>query len=160
MVDMTFGKVAGAVDATRTLPRCGVAAGTSVLTLRGAVPVETLVPGDKVITRNGARSLVSVEMAMLETAPVVRISKGVLGKDRPEAEMIVAPAQPILIRDWRARAMTGLDQAVMLAERLADGEYIRTETREDVRLVTLRFETAQVIYAAGLELACEAVVIA
>jgi len=157
MAEMTFAQTAGSIRATDTLPRCGIAAGTSVLTLRGPVAVESVAPGDRLITRNGARKVVSVEIATLAEAEVVRICEGVLGKDRPEVDMVVAPEQPILIRDWRAKAIAGVDQAVMTAKRLADGEYIRIETRTNLRLVTLFFDDEQVIYAAGMELACGAV---
>ena len=159
MVEMTLGLTAGSVSAHDTLPRCGLAAGTTVLTLAGAVPVEFVAPGDKMITRAGARTVIAVEISVVRNARVVRISEGVLGKERPEADMIVSPEQPILIRDWRAKAIAGLDQAVMAAEKLADGEYIKVETMDEVRLVTLQFADAQVIYAAGLELGCEAVIV-
>ena len=156
MVEMTFGLKAGEIRATETMPQFGLAAGTTVLTLAGAVPVEFVAPGDRMITRAGARTVTGVEISVVKNARVVRISEGVLGKDRPEADMIVAPTQPILIRDWRAKAIAGLDQAVITAEKLADGEYIKVEVLDEVRLVTLKFADAQVIYAAGLELGCEA----
>ena len=155
MVKMTVGLNAGGIRATDTMPRCGLAAGTSVLTLSGSMPVEFVAPGDRMITRNGARTVTGVEISVVRNARVVRISEGVLGKDRPEADMIVSPDQAILIRDWRAKAIAGLNQAVMPAEKLADGEYIKIEVLDEVRLVTLQFADAQVIYAAGLELGCE-----
>jgi hypothetical protein len=156
MVEMTFGLTAGEIRSAETMPRFGLAAGTTVLTLSGAVPVEFVAPGDKMITRAGARTVTGVKISVVKNARVVRISEGVLGKDRPEADMIVAPSQSILIRDWRAKAIAGLDQAVIAAEKLADGEYIKVEVMDEVRLVTLEFADAQVIYAAGLELCCEA----
>lgn len=156
MIEMSIANTAGPICSTHTMPRCGIAAGTPVLTMRGTVAVETLAPGDRMITRNGARTVTAIEFATLSEAEVVRISMGVLGAERPEADMIVAPGQPILIRDWRAKAIAGVDQAVMTAARLADGEYISMQTVHDLRLVTVRFADEQVIYAAGLELACEA----
>ncbi len=154
MADMALGTAAGRVTAGTRMPTCGLAAGTPVLTLMGAMPVEFLAPGDRVITRAGARIVTAVEIAVVKDAPMIRVSEGVLGKDRPQADMLVTPSQPILIRDWRARALTGVDQAVMTAERLVDGDYIRPETVAEARIVTLRFAEAQVIYAAGLELGC------
>ncbi len=155
MVEMTLGTNAGEILAKTSMPRCGLAAGTTVLTLMGAVPVEFIAPGDRVITRNGARTVTAVDISVVKNARVVRISEGVLGKDRPEADMLVSPDQPILIRDWRAKALAGATQAIVSAEKLADGEYIKVETLAEARLVTLRFATAEVIYAAGLELGCE-----
>lgn len=158
MAELSLGPSAGTVDASTDMPVCGIAAGTVVLTLSGAMPVEFVAPGDRVITRAGARTVTAVEIAVVPQAQVIRISAGVLGKDRPEADVIVTPRQPLLIRDWRAKALTGVDQAVMRADRLIDGDYIRTETVAEARLVTLRFADPQVIFAAGLELCCEAAI--
>lgn len=157
MAELSFGPSAGSVDAGTVMPDCGISAGTQILTLSGAKPVEFIAPGDRVITRAGARTVTGVEIAVVKNAHVIRISAGVLGKDRPEADMVVPPTQPLLIRDWRARALTGVDQAVMLAGRLVDGDYIRAEIVAEARLVTLRFAEPQVIYAGGLELGCDPV---
>lgn len=156
MAELCLGSSAGTVEASTRMPVCGLAAGTPILTLSGAMPVEFVAPGDRVITRAGARTVTGVEIAVVAQAQVIRISASVLGKDRPEADMIVTPGQPLLIRDWRAKALTGAGQAVMRADRLVDGDYIRSETLAEARLVTLRFADSQVIYAAGLELCCEA----
>lgn len=159
MLDMSFGTLAGTISASRSMPRFGIAAGTPVLTLMGVQPVEFIAPGDRVITRNGARTVRAVEISEIDLARVVRVSEGVLGKDRPEADIHVTPEQAILIRDWRAKALAGATQAVVPAEKLADGEYIRVETQDSIRVVTLRFDEPEVIYAAGLELPCEAVLV-
>lgn len=132
----------------------GLAMGTPVQCLDGMIPVEYLHPGDRVITRLGARKLMAFEVTLLKNAHVVRIAHGVLGKDRPAEDMILTPEQPILIRDWRAKALTGAEVALIPAARLVDGEYIRAEVMAELRLYTLRFEEDVVIYAGDLELAC------
>lgn len=133
-----------------------IALGTPVLTLDGALPVEFLNIGDRVLTRAGVRRLHSIEITVVKTARVIRIAQDTLGVDRPEADLIVTPDQPILIRDWRAKALYGTDAAMVPAARLADGEYIRSEVLAEVRLFTLHFAEDAVIYAGGLELACPA----
>lgn len=157
MLDMTLDIAASAPLRSDAMPRCGLVAGSPVLTLSGVQPVEAISPGDRVITRNGARTVLAVEVSVLAHNRVVRISEGVLGKDRPEADVLVAPGQPILIRDWRAKALAGADQAVMAAQRLCDGAYIRAEELDEIRIVSLRFAAPEVIYSAGLELGCDAV---
>ena len=132
----------------------GLAMGTPVLSLDGMMPVEYLHPGDRVITRSGALRLMAIEMTLVQNARVVRIAHGVLGKDRPSEDMIVTPDQPILIRDWRAKAMTGSSVALIAAAHLVDGEYIRTEVMPELRLYSLRLEEDVVIYAGDLELFC------
>ena len=132
----------------------GLACGTTVLTLDGILPVEFLSPGDRIITRDGALRLASIEVTVVQNARVIRISEGTLGIDRPEGDMIVSPDQPIMIRDWRAKAMFGTQAAMVPAARLVDGAYIRAEILPQVRFYTLRFANNAVIYAGGLELAC------
>ena len=132
----------------------GLAAGTPVLTLDGVLPVEFLTPGDRIITRDGARRLLSVEVTLVQNARVIRITEGTLGNDQPDGDVIVSPDQPILIRDWRAKALCGTASALIPAAKLVDGEYIRAEIIADMRFFTLRFATDAVVYAAGLELAC------
>jgi hypothetical protein len=156
MLDMTFDITASAPAQAASMPRCGLVAGSPVLTLSGEKPVELISPGDRVITRNGARAVLAVEVTVLPKDRVVRISEGVLGKDRPEVDVLVAPGQPILIRDWRAKALAGVTQAVVAAQKLCDGEYIRSEEQDGIRVFSLRFAGPEVIYAAGLELGCDA----
>lgn len=136
----------------------GIIAGATVLTLDGDLPVQFLAPGDRVITRSGARTLRAIEVVILTDAPMIRISASALGHDRPVDDMFVAPDQPILIRDWRAKALYGAQTAMVPASQLADGDYIRAELVTEARLFTLYFDADVVIYAGGLELACGAMV--
>ena len=122
--------------------RSGLAAGTPVLTLAGPVVVERLAAGDRIVTRDGVRRLAGVQR--VESA---------IGVDQPEADMLMTADMQILIRDWRAKALRGCDQAVIAADRLIDGEYIRREPEARAVLFQLEFDAPVVIYAGGLELA-------
>jgi hypothetical protein len=135
-----------------------VVTGTPILTLNGELPVEMLQPGDRILTRAGARRLKQVEVTVVRNARVIRISQDTLGVDCPTEDLTVSAGQAILIRDWRAKAMFGKPQAMVPAARLADGAYIRAETLAEARFFSLSFEEDAVIYAGGLELACLALV--
>jgi hypothetical protein len=124
------------------------------MTLRGAVPVETLQPGDRVVTRAGALRLERVALRLEERPRLVRVAASALAPERPEADIVLAADQPILVRDWRAPALAGQPQALMPAGRLADGDHIRPEQPHEARIYTLHFAVPAVIYAHGLELAC------
>jgi Hint domain len=137
----------------------GFTEGSEVLTLSGIKSVEALSPGDRVVTRGGTRVLRSVTHRRVENPELVRVSASALGHDRPEADIVIAADQPILLRDWRARALAGEDRALVAAGRLADGEYIRHEACSEARLYTLHFDGPAVIYAQGLELACATVAV-
>ncbi|MCU0828527.1 MAG: Hint domain-containing protein [Tabrizicola sp.] len=136
----------------------GVLEGTQVSTLDGFLPVEYLQPGDRIVTRSGARKLKAVSVLRRRAMTLIRIRASVLGHDRPETDVLVAPAQCVMVRDWRARALYRQDVAAIPAERLEDGEFVVRELHSHVRLFTLRFDDDEVIYADGLELACPAVV--
>ncbi|WP_309665940.1 Hint domain-containing protein [Tabrizicola sp.] len=133
----------------------GVLAGTHVQTLDGLLPVEFLEPGDRIVTRTGAVRLVAISSSVHKDATLVRICASSLGYDRPEVDLLVAPGQQIMIRDWRAKVLYGAEVAAVAASRLMDGDFVRAERLPFARLFTLRFESAQVIFAEGLELACD-----
>ncbi|MEZ5716369.1 MAG: hypothetical protein R3D85_15150 [Paracoccaceae bacterium] len=68
--------------------------------------------------------------------------------------MILPAAQPVLLRDWRARALFGQDQALCPVGRLVDGEFIRTAGRRRLDLIRLGFQSQHILYVDGMELAC------
>ncbi|MFP5479207.1 MAG: Hint domain-containing protein [Alphaproteobacteria bacterium] len=134
----------------------GLLQGTLVRTLDGVLPVEFLEPGDRVVTRAGARRLGSISVSRRRGLPMVRFPASTLGHDRPEQDLFLAPGTPVVIRDWRARAIYGTPVAVLPAERLADGDLVRLEILAEARIFTLRFAEDEVIWAEGLEIACPA----
>ena len=133
----------------------GMLAGTVVMTLEGALPVDYLSPGDRLLTRSGMRRLSRIEISVVRNARLVKITHDSLGVGKPQDDVTVSAAMGILVRDWRAKALFGAAQAVIPAARLADGEYIKAEIVAEARLYTLVFDEPAVIYASGLELACE-----
>jgi hypothetical protein len=134
----------------------GILAGSLVRTLDGILPVEYLEPGDRVITRSGARRVGSISVSRRRMLRMIRITASTQGHDRPEHDLLLAPGQPVVIRDWRAKAIFGQPVAIVPAERLADGQFVLAETLPEAVLFTLRFAEDEVIWAEGLEIACPA----
>ena len=131
----------------------GLAPGTQILTMDGAIPVEFLNPGDRIITRRGVRKLKAVMRHNLpEGTPRVRISADALG-GKPSSEITLMPGQRVLVRDWRAKALWGKDIAAVPAVRLVDGNFITTETGGRQIMLSLYFGAPEIVYADGLELA-------
>jgi hypothetical protein len=130
-------------------------AGTPVLTLQGILPVEHILPQDRVVTRSGAVPVLGVAMTVRRDIPLLQVSARALGHDRPEADILLPAAQTILLRDWRARAMFGADQATVALSRLIDGTHIRHEPAAEVRMIRLTLPRAAVLYAAGIEVVTE-----
>lgn len=131
-----------------------IAPGTPVLTLDGALPVDHLYPGDRLVTRHGARPLLALDRVTLAAGtPIVEIAKNALG-GRPERDLWLPAGQRIVIRDWRAKALYGQGQVCIASGQLVDGEFIRLSAlAEDVTAYALRFGRPEVFYADGLELA-------
>ncbi|TDL83601.1 hypothetical protein E2L08_02845 [Palleronia sediminis] len=131
----------------------GLVAGTRVMTSDGMLPVEFLEAGDRIVTRQGLRRLRAVSVVERTAQQVVTIRASVLGHDRPEHPLRVAADQPVVLRDWRARAMFGTDTAVVPARRLVDGDFISETPVARLRSFVLVFDTPQIVYAEGAEVA-------
>lgn len=134
----------------------GLVAGSIVLSANGEVPVETLAPGDGVITRNaGMVPVRTVECAHI-TEEAVGVKADALGPGRPAQNVILPASQPVLVRDWRAKLLHGAAQAVMPVGCLIDEEFITALGRRPISLVRLGFDAPYVIYVDGLELSVPA----
>ncbi|MFA7433943.1 MAG: Hint domain-containing protein [Gemmobacter sp.] len=138
---------------------CGIAAGARIFTLDGALPVEHLAPGDRVVTRAGVAVLRRVTVHPADTAAVVRIAPGALGHDRPGAGLVLGAGQPVAVGDWRAKTLYGQARAMVPVRRLIDGQYIRARAAGGQRLYRLEFDRPQVVYADGVELGCAPVTV-
>ncbi len=162
-------KTDGRVDGTMTVTReraprttvkhnlqSGLCAGTIVLTMKGEVPVEHLQAGDRVITRNSGMAVVKAIAKTDCKTDLVTIKAGSLGTTRPDKDMTLAAATQVLIRDWRAEAIFGKDQALVPAARLIDGEFVSKSSSEtQTVLYNLQFDAEQIIYADGMEIRCK-----
>jgi hypothetical protein len=151
MISLAAGLRADDVGAVASM---AIAPGTPVLTLDGALPVEHLYPGDRLVTRHGARVLEALDRVTLPAGTaIVQIAKNALG-GRPERDLWLPAAQRLVIRDWRAKALYGQAQVCIPAGQLVDGEFIRLSQLEaDVTGFALRFGRPEIFYADGLELA-------
>ena len=138
-------------------PGNALVAGTVVLTLDGALPVEFLTEGDRVITRDSGMAVVKSIRRQRRRTCCVAIKAGSLGNTRPDREAVFAAAQEVLIRDWRAEALFGASQALVPIARLIDGEFVRDLGEVDVETIELIFDTPHILYADGLEVASTSV---
>ncbi|MBD3787361.1 MAG: Hint domain-containing protein [Sphingomonadales bacterium] len=154
------GRDAGAEPGIRQTIQCvrmnvaaetGLAQGTRVLTLDGALPVEYLSPSDRVVTRGGMRLLRAVQVTQAR-GPLLRVAAGTLGHDRPEKPLLVGARAQVLLRGWRAQAMFGQREALVGLARLVDGVNVCRVAGEGRRLFTLHFDMAEVLYAEGVEI--------
>ncbi len=153
--DSTSRPGAQAVRAPLAKDATGLTLGTSIYTLDGCLPIEYLVPGDRIITRDaGAVTLRAVHHRRIITTPVL-VSVGSLGFDRPEETVAMLPAQAILVRDWRAQALFGAERALVPIRRLIDKQFIRWDCApRTLDTFALDFGAEHIAYADGVEVLC------
>jgi hypothetical protein len=87
-------------------------------------------------------------------AKAISFKAGSLGHTRPDQDLVLPAEQLVLLRDWRANAMFGVDQAMVRADALVDDEFICNLGLQKMLLHQLVFDAPHVIYAGGLELSC------
>ena len=133
----------------------GFVLGSNILTLDGELPVEFLSVGDRIITRDAGMVVLRHVKVIDVECPMVWIMGGSLGHDKPEDETYLLASQKVLVRDWRAKALTQQKQALVLAESLVDGEFIRLVGHQRITIFQLVFDASHIVYVDGLELACE-----
>ncbi|SLN45145.1 hypothetical protein TRL7639_02432 [Falsiruegeria litorea R37] len=133
----------------------GFLSGTILLTQDGEMPVEFISAGDKIITRDAGFVKVQGVTRGLLTTRAISFAAGSLGDTRPDQDLILPAGQPVLIRDWRAKAMFGAPQAMVRADALLDGEFIRDLGEQEMELFQLRFDSSHILYAGGLELGAQ-----
>jgi hypothetical protein len=142
-------------EANASGPVCGIAAGSRVMTLDGEIPVEFVAPGDRIVTRDGMRRVVAVGTTTY-SGRAMHLAEGALGHDRPLVGLTLPAATRVHLRDWRAKAMFGASTADAPVAQLFDGQFVTEVQVTRLRVVTLAFDSPQVVYVEGLEIACDA----
>lgn len=152
MSGMTSGRNAGVnPGGRRFIYKTGLCEGTHIMTLEGNLPVEYLVTGDRVVTRNGARPIRHIAVRPLKDCPVL-VRRGALGPNRPMQDLFLAPDQHVHLRDWRAKTYCGSDQIAVPVSRLRDGEFIFWgEHPGEINIYELELDEQDIIYADGAE---------
>jgi len=136
--------------------------GTNILTPDGPVAIELLETGDRVITRDhgvqvirwiGATTLSAGYIAARPDLRPVLIRKGALGVDLPEQDLRLSRQHRVLVRDWRAEVMFGVEGGVLVpAHSLCnDSTVLQERPSRDVTYIHMAFDDHEVVYADGVE---------
>lgn len=132
-------------------------AGTRVFTQTGPRAVETLVPGDLVMTRDsgiqvlrwlGRRRVSLAEMRKDPDLRPVRITAGALDN---EGDVVVSPQHRILVQDWRTQLYFAMSEALVAAKALVNGDTV-TQAMPDapVEYVHLAFDRHELLCTEGM----------
>ncbi len=132
----------------------------TMITLSGGAqrPIETLAPGDRVLTRDsGPQPLRLVAKATLRAlgsfAPVV-ISAGTLGN---EGDLVVSPHHRIFLYRRGAQRIGQTSELLVQAKHLVDGEHVWRREGGYVDYYALVFDRHEIIYAEGIP--CESLMV-
>jgi hypothetical protein len=127
-------------------------AGTLVRTPAGEVPVESLLPGDLVITKDeGAQPLRWIGQRRVEAqgefAPIC-IAANTFGDHR---QLLISPLHRVLIRDSLAEMLFGESEVLVAARDLVNDHSVRRIEGGTVDYVHILFDRHQVVFSEGLE---------
>ena len=135
------------------------AAGTRIMTVLGAKPVEDLRPGDLVRVLDGShqplrwvgqRRLVKADLRRNPLLYPVKIAAGALGMGLPQRDILVSRQHRMLIASAPLRALTGHSAALVAACKLVGlPGIVLDDSVEAVSYIHLLFDRHQVIWAEG-----------
>lgn len=134
----------------------GLVAGTLILTKDGALPIEFLTVGDRIISRAHGMVTLTDFSARTDQQHMVRVLPGALGPNRPEYVTMMPSSQRVLLRDSRVAQFSNAAQAVVPVGCLVDDTTILDMGLRDTRLFRLSFDRPEVIYADGIEVSVSA----
>lgn len=142
--------LAPVAHASRRSRPTGLVPGTLVRTEEGEMPVEFLMPGDRILTATGSAVLRGLSLLEARDVELVEIApKAPFGAGRKRALRVPAHQQ-LLVSDWRASVLYGRAQMLTRAEALVDDHAVIRITRKSQRLIRLHFDRPEVIWADGI----------
>lgn len=125
-------------------------AGTSIFTSKGARAVETLQPGDLILTRDSGmrpvRWIGQVTVNGTSRFAPVRFMAGACGNEKP---LMVSPNHRMLITGWRAEMYFGEREILVPAKALVNGDTVQLAPCDRVTYVHVLLDRHEVIFAEG-----------
>ena len=135
--------------------------GTLILTETGPRPVELLVEGDRVQTKDsgcqavlwiGRRRLTGARLYAMPHLRPVRINTGALDQNVPDAGLVVSPDHRIVLRGPRACALFNCDEVLVRARDLINDRTVLFDNAlREVTYFHLLLPSHQIVFANGVE---------
>lgn len=135
--------------------------GTRLATAEGPRLIESLRPGDHILTRDngpqqviwtGRRRMSGARLFAMPHLRPIRLRAGVFGQGQPDADLIVSPQHRMLVRGAAARALFNTDEVLVAAEALVNDDSIAVDhSLREVTYVHVMLERHNVVWANGLE---------
>lgn len=135
--------------------------GTRIATPTGPRLIQTLQPGDLVLTKDdgpqqilwtGSRRMSGARLYAMPHLRPIRFRAGALGIDRPEPDLIVSPAHRMLVKGGAAQTLFGTSEVLVRAEDLVnDGSIAVDHALREVTYIHILLERHNVVFANGVE---------
>ncbi len=132
--------------------------GTLIATPRGETPVESLRPGDKVLTRDngiqtvrwaGRRHFPGRELAAAPHLTPILIRKGALGDGRPERDMRLSPNHRVLVSSDQTALYFEEREVLVAAKHLVNHRGVYEVETLGVTYIHLLFDRHEVLLSDG-----------
>ncbi len=134
---------------TEAAPHCFVA-GTRIATVRGAVAVEDLRPGDLVQTMDsGLKPIKWIGGRAVDGTGIfapIRFRAGAIGNSR---DLKVSPQHRILVRNQNAAQEFGSTERLVAARHLVNGDTVKVFRMEWVEYFHILFDQHEVVFSEG-----------
>jgi hypothetical protein len=126
--------------------------GTLVDTARGPMPVERLVPGDLVLTRDHGYQPVrwagSCHTAVTRDNAPIEVAANALGE---HGRLLISPQHRLLIREERVSMLFDANEVLVAAKHLVNGDTVcRCMQNPDVTYVHLLFDRHEILHTNGI----------
>lgn len=132
--------------------------GTSILTEVGPRPVEALVVGDRVITKDrgaqtirwiGTRHFADLSQSPPDNQPIV-IKAHAFGPNVPDRDTALSPNHAILNRHWTAPLYFGAAEVLTASKALLSADYAHRSNCQEVTYIHLLLDQHSLICANGM----------
>jgi CshA-type fibril repeat protein len=132
--------------------------GTLIATPRGEVPVESLRPGDKVVTRDngiqeirwvGEKALSGQDLRLNSHLQPVFIKRGSLGNGLPEQDMMVSPNHRVLVANDRTQLYFDEHEVLVAAKHLVGTQGVHAVEAIGVTYIHFMFDRHEVVLSNG-----------
>ncbi|WP_343162828.1 Hint domain-containing protein [Paragemmobacter kunshanensis] len=135
--------------------------GTRIATPEGPKLIQTLRPGDRILTKDdgpqevlwtGNRRMSGARLYAMPHLRPIRFRAGAFGNDRPEPDLLVSPAHRMLVKGAAAQALFGTSEVLVRAEDLLnDGSIMVDHAMREVTYVHILLERHNIVFANGVE---------
>lgn len=133
--------------------------GTKIATVKGEVPVERLVAGDRVVTRDngvrvvrwtGQKKLDWRTLASNQHLKPILLRQGCLGRDLPERDLMVSPNHRVLVSNDRTALQFDEPEVLVAAKHLICGLPVRSIDSIGTTYIHFLFDQHQVVLSDGI----------